>query len=171
MAANQLSTALERNKALARRVVEEVWNQGNLAALDDLFEPGARSTDSDRHGRDTQRMKLAVRLYRAVAPDLHISVDQVLADGDAVMIRWTARGTHSGAAAHGVATADVLGHSSGGFHLQLLTTIRPDGHQLIFDGAALFQIANARIASVWMLIDEVEVLRQLNALPAPGPDN
>ena len=66
-------------------------------------------------------MKLAVSLYRAVAPDLHISIDQVLADGDAVMIRWTARGTHSGAA-HGVTSADVLEHSRGGFHLRLLTT-------------------------------------------------
>src|SRR5437868_6404000 len=122
MATSRLSPALERNKALAHRVVEEVWNQGNLAALDDLFEPGAPSTNSDRHGQDAQRMKLAVRLYRAVAPDLHITIDQVLADGDAVMVRWTARGTHSGAA-HGLATADVLGQSSGGFHIRLLTTI------------------------------------------------
>jgi hypothetical protein len=97
MAASQLSPALERNKALARRVVEAVWNQGNLVALDDLYEPDARSPDSDRHGRDAQRMKVGVRLYRAVAPDLHISTDQVLADGDAVMIRRPARGTHSGA--------------------------------------------------------------------------
>jgi predicted ester cyclase len=172
MSAHQSSPpSVERDRALVRRVVEEVWNHGNVEMLDQLFasSPG-RSAETSRHQQGAEQMKQSVGLYRALAPDLHVTVDQLIAEGDAVMVRWTARGTHTGTV-QGLAPADVLGQEHDGFHLRLLSTIRPDGRQLSFDGVAVFQLTNGQVAAVWLLLDEVGVLRQLGALPLPGPPN
>ena len=161
----------ERNKALVRRVIEEVWNGRNVEVLDQLFAPGGESAVPDRHRAGTERMKHWLRLYGALAPDLHVTIDQLLAEGDAVMVRWTARGTHTGSVP-GLSPADVLGQVDGGFHLRLLSTIHPDGRRLSFDGVSVFEITSGgQVASFWALLDEVEVLSQLGALPALGPTN
>jgi len=82
------------------------------------------------------------------------------------MVRWTSRGTHSGTA-KGIATADVVREAGPGFHRQLLSTIRPTGHRLSFDGVAVFRITSGKVASLWLLLDQVDVLRQLGASPLP----
>jgi SnoaL-like polyketide cyclase len=83
-------------------------------------------------------------------------------------VRWTARGTHTGTV-HGLAAADVLGHEQGRVGARWLGTILPDGHRLSFQGVAVFRITNGAVAAVWLLLDEMQVLGQLRALPAAGP--
>ena len=172
MSASQPSPSRqERNKALVRRLVQEVWNERNFAMLDQLFAPGTEAPTPDRHQVSIERMKHWLRLYGALAPDLSVTIDQLLAEGDAVMVRWTAHGTHTGTV-QGLAPADVLERGEGGFHLRLLSTIHPDGHRLSFDGVAVFEISSSgQVASFWGLLDEVEVLAQLGALPTLGPTN
>ncbi|HEY7356953.1 MAG TPA: ester cyclase [Ktedonobacterales bacterium] len=83
----------EENKAIIRRVIEEIINQGNLSAIDDLF----ASTFVDRSTPDQPPgpagVKAFVSLMRARLPDLHIDIDDLIAEGDKVVIRTTWRGT------------------------------------------------------------------------------
>lgn len=85
------------NIALVRRVVEEVWNKGNLGMLNELV--------SDRYTavhpllgnvRGLDGFKQQVQTFRTAFPDLRLDIDDVGMTGDKVFIRWTARGTHRG---------------------------------------------------------------------------
>lgn len=87
----------EQNKALVRRVVEELINKGNFSLLDELvaidyayYEP----TVGDIRGRDGY--KALVSMYRSAFPDVTLTIDEQIAEDDKVVTRWTARGTHRG---------------------------------------------------------------------------
>lgn len=168
----QFPSSVEQNKVLALRVVEEVWNHGNLTILDELFQGPSRSTGADHHSQSVEQIKQTARLYRALAPDLHTTIDQVIAEKDSVMVRWTARGTHTGAV-QGITSIDALssGQDDGRFHLRLLRTLHPDGRQVSFDGVTVLEFTDNKLTSVWLLFDAVAVLRKLGALPAAGPGN
>jgi predicted SnoaL-like aldol condensation-catalyzing enzyme len=90
--------AAEDNAARVRRAVEEIWNAGNLDLADVLFAP----TYVNHAGiipdlvRGPEAIKLSVALYRTAFPGLHISIDELRADGDMVALRWTARSTPPG---------------------------------------------------------------------------
>jgi steroid delta-isomerase-like uncharacterized protein len=83
-------------KALVRRVLEEVWNTGDVDILDDVL-----TDDYVRHGRhertDKEHMKATITLSRNAFPDLHTEVRHMLQEGDTVATRWKAVGTHQGA--------------------------------------------------------------------------
>ena len=87
----------EANKALIRGFLAEVWDRGNVAALDNYFGPTYR-----RHGgRGTPPLDLAgqrKRLLgiRAAFPDVTITLEDLVAEGDRVVLRGTLRGTHQG---------------------------------------------------------------------------
>jgi predicted ester cyclase len=162
------SSAREDNSAIVRTIIEEAWNQGELRSLDALFEPDAQAAERGPHRQSVEQMRRAVRLYRSLAPELHVIIDQLLADRNAVMVRWTAHGTHTGEV-EGIATADILQRPDSSFHLRILSTIYPNGQRLSFEGVAVFQISNGKIVSAWLLLDEIEVLRQLGALPVAQP--
>jgi steroid delta-isomerase-like uncharacterized protein len=88
----------EQNVAASRRVIEEAWNQGNLAVIDQLCAPDCVEHDLSTHEeiRGIEAEKERVRAYRAAMPDLRVSIDDVFASGDEVVLRWTARGTNDG---------------------------------------------------------------------------
>jgi hypothetical protein len=80
--------------ALVRRAVEEIWNQGELAAADVLF-----ARDYVNHAglitdlvRGPEAIKISVAFYHAAFPDLQITIDTLTANRDAVLLRWSARG-------------------------------------------------------------------------------
>ena len=88
----------EHNAAVVRRAVEAIWNRGELDVADRLF-----AADYANNGgvipdlvHGPEAIKLSVALYRAAFPDLHITVDEVIADQDTVLLRWTARSTRPG---------------------------------------------------------------------------
>jgi steroid delta-isomerase-like uncharacterized protein len=89
----------EENKALVRRYFEEIWDKGNLDLIDELF-----TTDFVRHGptategevRGQEGFESLVSMYRSALPDLRVSIEDLIAEGDRVVTRWTARGTHQG---------------------------------------------------------------------------
>src|SRR4051812_44110281 len=90
--------AAEENKALARRFLEEVFNEGNLAAIDELIDPDWVQHDPamPEELRGIEGARQLVEVYRAAFPDLHITVEDQVAEGDKVATRWTARGSHQG---------------------------------------------------------------------------
>jgi steroid delta-isomerase-like uncharacterized protein len=90
-----MSTA--ENVALAHRWFEEVWNQRRFETIDELLSPDSRCTTSAGAviGQEEFREKM-LRPLLAAFPDVSVSVDGTMAQGDEVVVRWTARGTYTG---------------------------------------------------------------------------
>src|SRR5690349_9248558 len=87
----------EANKTVARRLIEEVWNQGNLALIDELIAPQyARHDPTTPNAGGPEGYRQMVMMYRAAFPDLHLHIDHQLAEGVMVATHWTLRGTHTG---------------------------------------------------------------------------
>jgi len=84
----------EEHKAIIRRVIEEILNQGNLSAIDDLFAPMFvdRSSPDQLPGPDG--VKGYVSSVRAGFPDLLVDINDLIAEGDKVVVRTTWQGSH-----------------------------------------------------------------------------
>jgi predicted ester cyclase len=84
--------SVEENKAFVQRYVEEPWNKGNVDALDEMCAPNFHL---EGFGGVTE-FKAAILGFRKSFPDLHFTVEEIIAEGDKVAYRWTSRGTHQG---------------------------------------------------------------------------
>jgi len=131
------------NKALVRRFMEEVFNRGNLAVVDELWKPDRIEAD-----------KRAVEHLRTAFPDYHRTVEAQVAEGDLVVTRWTMRGTHRGPYRSG-----ALGR-----------TLAPTGRRVEVPGTSIHRLAGGRIVEAWVQgNDSVQLLLQLGALPVDAP--
>ena len=84
--------SVEQHKAIVRRFVEEPWNQGNVDTLDELCDP-----NYTLHGLGgLDKFKAAITNFRTAFPDIQFAIDEMIAEGDKVAYRWTARGTQHG---------------------------------------------------------------------------
>ncbi len=85
------------NKALAYRYVEEVFNQGNLAVIDELIDPAfVEHNPFPGQKPGIEGEKEAVAMARAAFPDLHTTIEDIIAEDDKMVIRLAARGTQRG---------------------------------------------------------------------------
>lgn len=132
------------NKALARRVFEQMFNEGNLDVADELFAPGYVDHDpslpQDVHG--PEGFKEYVGMYRAAFPDLHVQIEDQLAEGDRVATRWTGTGTHNGE----------------------LAGIIPTGKRVTLPGMEIVRIANGKLIEGWEGYDSGTLMRQLGVM-------
>src|SRR6266568_4824447 len=72
----------DQNKSTARRISEEVWNKGNLKALDEIFAPGAPTHDPNTPiAPGPEGFRQVVSLYRSAFPDLRFTIEQEIAEG------------------------------------------------------------------------------------------
>ena len=126
----------EQNKGVSRRVFQEGWAQGNLAAIDDIFDPGY-VLGGQPNG--VQRVKDAITRFRAAFPDLEIGVEDVIAEDDRVATRWTLRGTH----------------------LAEFGDFRPTGNRIEVSGITIHRAAGGRIVEAWVSWDTLGLRRQL----------
>jgi steroid delta-isomerase-like uncharacterized protein len=136
----------EDNKAIVRRVYEEVINKGNLNVADETLTSDYvyRSPGSPEF-RGPDGFKQLITMYRTAFPDLHLDVDDLIAEGDTVVSRWTGRGTHQG---------ELMG-------------IPPTGKQVTVTGVVISRFSGGKAAEDWELIDTLGMLQQLGAIPAP----
>jgi len=135
------------NKALVRRYVEEVLNRKNLAIIDELFAPTFVDHDSSMpEARGPAGVKRLAGMVHVSFPDLHFSVEDLVAEGDKVAYRYTVRGTHTG---------DFMG-------------IAPTGKQFVATGIHIYRVADGKFQEEWENWDMLGVLRQLGVLPQPG---
>ena len=137
----------EQNKVLVRHAVEEVWNGRNFANLS-AFVAGdivihATLPESEIHGPEGIEQFYGA-LHHAF-PDLHFTIEDQIAEGDRVVTRWTATGTHTG---------EFQG-------------IPPTGAQFKLAGIDIDRIAGGKVVECWPNADELGLLQQLGALPAP----
>lgn len=137
----------EHNKALVRRGVEQVWNGANFDAADEIvahdFVVHASRPGNEIHGSEGAKQYFAM-LHQAF-PDLKFTIDDHIAEGDRVVTRWSARGTHKG---------EFQG-------------IPPTGKEVTLSGIDIDRIAGGKIVECWMNLDELGLLQQLGVIPAP----
>jgi len=142
----------EANKALVRRWFDEVWIQGRVETIDELFAAngvgyGLGDTDAPLHG--PAGFKPFVANLRGALPDIHMTIEDIIAADDKVTVRITVEGTHKGA------------------HLG----VAPTGRRVRIAGLVVVRIANGQIVEGWNSWDQLGLLRQIGALPAAeGPD-
>ncbi len=88
------------NKNIAKLLRQEIWNTGNFAIADEICADDAVFHNNDpltpEFGQGPQALKQLVTMYRAAFPDAHITIEDIVSEGNRVMIRWTGRGTHKG---------------------------------------------------------------------------
>jgi hypothetical protein len=134
------------NAAVVRRVVDAMWNQGDLDVADVLFTATyvnhAGLIPDLVHGPEA--MKVSVALYRIAFPDLQITIEQLTAKRNAVVLRWTARST------------PLINSASGGTRGTLI-------------GMIVCRFADGRIAESWMHWDQPGALEQLGGIHRTGP--
>jgi steroid delta-isomerase-like uncharacterized protein len=90
-------TTEEQNKALLRRLYEEALQQGNLALIDQLFSPAFIDHSTPDQPPGPAGVKAYFREIRNAFPDIQVTLDDLIAEGDRVVARTTWRGTHLGA--------------------------------------------------------------------------
>jgi steroid delta-isomerase-like uncharacterized protein len=137
----------EQNKALTRRYLEEVWNGGNLALADELIAADYvyhTPVPPEVHG--PEGVKQLVSMYRAAYPDLHFTAEDVIAEGDQVVTRWTSRSTHQG---------ELMG-------------IPATGKRVTTSGINIVRFETAKIAEEWTNWDALGMLQQLGVIPPMG---
>jgi steroid delta-isomerase-like uncharacterized protein len=134
----------EDSKTLVRRWYDEVWNKGNLAAVDDLLAPtyvGHTAGAPDVKGLDG--IKQLVAAVGTAFPDHTLTVEEIIDEGDKVAVRYTMRGTHRG---------EFIG-------------IAPTNTELTWTGMAIFHITNGKFQEFWLMTD---LGRQLGTVSAQG---
>ena len=134
----------EENKALVRRLYEEC-NKGNMAALEELY----AAPNYVWHGTGVFRdMDLAARkqflpaLFTAF-PDVHYTVEDLIAEGDKVVSRFAARGTHQG---------EFMG-------------VPATGKVVTLTGIYITRVAGGKVVEDWRAVDDLGLLQQLGAIP------
>jgi len=134
---------VEENKALIRRYFEEFRNRGDLAVADELLAPNYvlhAGLGEDIHG--PEGCKQDIVMVRSAFPDLHITIDEMVAEGDKVASRWTFRGTHRGE----------------------FTGIAPTGKQVTLWGMSIDRIVGGKIVETWIRYDTLGVMQQLGVV-------
>ncbi len=137
-----------QNTMLVRRAIDEIWNGGNYAILDELLANNivihAATPAAATHGPEG-----IVGFYtglRSAFPDVHFTIEDQIADDDRVVTRWTAHATHTG---------EFQG-------------IPPTGKRVVMTGIDIDRIAHGKVAECWPVVDELGLLNQLAAIPPPG---
>ena len=137
---------MKENAHGSQRVIEEIFGAGNYELAHELIGAEAIGHDSARPEPVTGPGGVieAARGYRDAFPDLRLTAEQVIADGDYVAVRWTARGTHRG---------DLFG-------------IAPTGKETTVTGITIDRWQDGKIQESWTSWDTLGLLQQLGAMPA-----
>jgi steroid delta-isomerase-like uncharacterized protein len=133
-------------KAIARRLLEEAFNSGNLDVVDELLAPEFVNYDAvlPEPATGIDAAKASIGGYRAAFPDLRITLEQQVAEGELVATRWTARGTHQG---------ELFG-------------MTPTGKQATVTGITIDRIVDGRFVESWTNWDTLGLMQQLGAVPS-----
>ena len=137
----------EGNKALVRRFVG-ASSQENLDALDELFAENYvdHSSMAQGPGNGIEGIKQFTRMMHTAFPDSQWIIDDLIAEGDQVVMRWTSRGTHQGTA---------LG-------------IPATGRPVVVTGISIFRVSGGKLAESWQEVNMLGMMQQLGVIPAPA---
>jgi steroid delta-isomerase-like uncharacterized protein len=135
----------ETNKIVSRRLNEEAFNQGKIDVIEELVAPTCVNHDpatGDTKGPEGTRE--LIEGYRSAFPDLKITIEEQIAEGDLVASRWTGTGTHKG---------ELLG-------------IAATGKETTVTGITIEKVKDGKIVESWTNWDTLGLMRQLGVIPA-----
>ena len=137
----------EDNKALVRHFYDEVFNNKNMAGVDAFVAPNIidHSLPPGAPG-EIEGVRQNITMFLTAFPDLNLTLEDIIAEGDKVVVRWTMRGTHQGAS---------LG-------------MPPTGKQFTLPGISLVRLDGGMAAETWVSFDQLVMLQQLGLAPAPA---
>ena len=139
--------ATEQDKALIRRFVEELFNQGNTRLADEILAPDFVEHEQLPPGIPNGRegVKAMTSMMRSAFPDFKATIEDILADGDKVVIRMTWSGTHKG---------EFMG-------------IPATGKRMSIGVIDIIRITDGKVVEHWGQMDSMSLMQQLGAIPAP----
>jgi predicted ester cyclase len=133
--------SIEQNKAIMRRMIEEVWNKGNLLVADELFAPEHTSPSAPDLPPGPESVKMLAGMFRGAMPDYHMTIDLLMADEEKVVARFIQSGTHIG--------APLMG-------------IQPSGRKATWTEIGVLRIKNGKVVESWYEVDMLSMMQQLN---------
>jgi steroid delta-isomerase-like uncharacterized protein len=136
--------SIRNHRDLVTEYIEQVWNHGDVAALEELTTPAFAYWLGDQPSRDRMAMRQFLAATRAAFPDWCVGISAVIEDRDMVAVRWYGTVTHQGP-----------------FH-----GIPATGRQIRVSGINMYRMADEKIAEEWEQTDSLSMLRQLGVLPA-----
>lgn len=133
------------NKAAVERWFEEVWNNGRVDVIDEMFPPEAIAHGLGPDLRGPDEFKIFHSSFRTAFPDVRVQIDGMIQEGDTVAFRYSATGTHLG---------NGLGFAA-------------TGRSATFIGMGMARLVDGRIVEGWNVLDQLGMLTQLGVAPAP----
>jgi len=138
----------EENKALARRVIDEAWNRGELSTIDEVFAPDyVEHNPRPGQGPGIDGYKGGILMLRTAFPDLRLEVHELIAEGDRVAVRYTLHGTHEG---------ELMG-------------LPAAGQRVASDGMVIARFENGKVVERSGVQDMLTLLQQIGAFPTAAP--
>jgi len=136
----------EKNKAMTRRFNDEVWNTGELKTVAEIVDPGIVFNDPSgpMEVRDIEAFKQYFSIFSTAFPDLHFTIEDMIAEGDKVAARWTSRATHKG---------QLMG-------------IPATGVKIEGTGIIIYEFSSGKVKEAWTLWDSLGLLQELGVIPS-----
>ncbi len=131
--------SVEANKAQTRQIIDQGWNKGNMDALDDLISPDFVNRTASKSNETRDGFKQRVQMIRTAFPDWEMTADEMLGEGDRVVTRWRARGTHRGS----------------------FRGIAATGKKIEVTGIAIDRVVDGKRVEGWVEWDMLGLLQQL----------
>jgi len=136
---------MKKNKDFLQAYNEDFWNKQNLAAFEKYY-----TADFIMHQADgdlnSEQYKGLCQAYFTAFPDLHITTDDLIAEGDKVVKVWTANCTNKG---------EFMG-------------IPATGKRIVVKGIEVFRIVDEKITEIWASMDTLGMMQQLGVIPPMG---
>lgn len=130
----------EENKAIVRRFLTEIQNDRRLAVIDEVVAENFVGHSANVEGRED--LKKVVGDHLSAFPDLKISIEEQIAEGDMVVSRYTARGTQQG--------------TSRG--------VEPTGKPVCYTVVSIQRMSGGEIAEGWRVVDRLDIVHQIGAI-------
>lgn len=127
------------HETVVRRFFDQLWNAGDLGCADEVLSPGHVHHIGDYRMEGPDEVAATVARFRTAFPDLHFALEDVVSDGDRVVVRWTATGTHQG---------EFVGVPATGRHAR-------------WTGIDLVRLEEGRIVELWASADGAGLFEQL----------
>lgn len=136
-----------QHKTAVQNLVEKGFNQKEMSAFESYFSPNLidhalpPGLPAGFEGR-----KIFVSAFLSAFPDIHVHIEDAVTEGNKLVIRWSAHGTHK---------ADLMG-------------IPPTDKEVSMTGIAIDRFENGQSVEHWEIIDQLSLMQQLGVIPAPG---
>jgi steroid delta-isomerase-like uncharacterized protein len=141
----------EQSKELVTRMIEEIFNRGNVDKVDEYLAADFVQREELPPGLPPGRegVKQLASMLRSAFPDLKLTIEDAVAEDDKVVVRWICAGTHSGSEFMGVPTT---------------------GKKVSIEVIDIIRVVDGKFVEHWGLMDSMALMQQLGAIPTPGQD-